>query len=180
MNKYLLILLSSIICIETVHAADGTITFKGKVLDSTCKVNNGGGANLTVSLPNVSLSSLNNAGQVAGRTAFKIILSGCSATQVTAFFEPGATVNSNTGRLINSVTTGTSAKNIDIQLLNSKGQQIMLNAFGSDGTQTNTEWQSASSASTSTELSYAAEYYATAAVTAGEVNTSVQYTLIYK
>lgn len=166
------------ISITSGHATDGIIAFMGKVTDSTCKISNVGGPNFSVNLPTVSKTTLSAAGNVAGRTPFKISLSNCSITNVTAYFEPGNTVNASTGRLNNQIVPG--AQNVQIQILNSVGQFIPIQAGGADGSQTNSEWVNIAVADSSADLTFAAEYYATGASTAGDVRTTVQYTLIYK
>ena len=61
---------------------------------------------LTINLPTVSSQTLKNAGDVAGRTPFQINLTNCSsAGKVATYFEPGATVDFNTGRLLNQATS---------------------------------------------------------------------------
>ena len=62
------------------HATDGTISFEGTIVSQTCTINgNGTGSkNFTVSLPNVSASTLFAAGETAGRTPFNIQLTDCS------------------------------------------------------------------------------------------------------
>ncbi|WP_330732926.1 fimbrial protein [Burkholderia territorii] len=106
-------------------AADGEISFNGKVLSTTCTIGAGGGAtgnkNMTVKLPSVSASALANSGDVAGRTPFSIQLSGCTgdSTNVSTVFESGDTVDTVSGRL-NLVTAGADpvATNVQINLLN--------------------------------------------------------------
>jgi major type 1 subunit fimbrin (pilin) len=53
-----------------IQASDGTITFNGTVTDSTCtvQVNNAGAGDGIVTLPTVSKSLLQNAGDTAGAT----------------------------------------------------------------------------------------------------------------
>lgn len=155
-------------------AADGTITFTGKVTDQTCTIN-GGTKNVAVALPTVAKGALASVGAVAGRTAFALALTNCSAnTKVAAYFEPGSTVDSN-GRLINSTATG-SATGVGVQLLNNSGTFIPV--LGSGTTQSNSPQATTDSAGAAT-LNYFGEYYANAAVAAGTVSTSVQYTVIY-
>ena len=50
------------------NAADGTITFNGKVTDKTCTISTPGGKDFSVNLPTVSKNTLAAAGNVAGRT----------------------------------------------------------------------------------------------------------------
>lgn len=158
-------------------AADGTITFNGKVTSKTCTVSTPAGKNFTVTLPTVSTTSLAVAGAVAGRTPFSVSLTGCAAGNVATYFEPGATVDFNSGRLLNQASSN-SAGNVQIQLLGSNSSFLPVLASGSGQTQTNSQWVQVASDG-SANLNYYAEYYATAAASAGDVTSSVQYTLIY-
>ena len=158
-------------------AADGTITFNGKVTDKTCTISTPGGKDFTVSLPAVSKNTLAVAGAVAGRTQFAINLSKCSAGNVATYFEPGSTVDFNTGRLLNqAAASANAASNVQLQLLGSNNQVLPIKAAGL--AQTNSQWVTVG-ADGSADLSYYAEYYATAAATPGDVTSSVKYTIIY-
>ena len=110
------------------QAADGTITFTGQITSQTCTISgNGGGKNFTVTLPTVSTSALATAGTTAGRTPFNIALSNCTPNSgnVSTYFEPGATVDTTTGQLINASGTAT---NVEIGLLNGDSSVITLGA----------------------------------------------------
>lgn len=156
---------------QQAFAADGQITFNGTIASSTCAINGGTGANLTVTLPTVSTSTLNAAGAAAGRTAFQISLTGCAATTpVHAYFEQGPNAGT-AGRL------KTTLANLDIRLVNGDGT-TNIDTSAADGAQ--------SSASVTTDgtgaatLKYFAEYYANAAgIAAGSVTSSVLYTVKY-
>lgn len=149
----------------------------GLVTDKTCDIVTPAGKDFTVTLPTVSKQTLAAAGNVAGRTPFQIKLANCSEGKVATYFEPGATVDFNTGRLLNQDATG--AKNVNVQLLGSNNQVIPVLAAGANGAQANSQWVDVAKAG-SADLNYYAEYYATGASTAGKVNTSVQYTIIYQ
>ncbi|ATZ67136.1 MULTISPECIES: fimbrial protein [Acinetobacter] len=177
MKKLALIAALSVVGIANVQAADGTITINGLVTDKTCNIVTPAGKDFTVTLPTVSRQTLANAGDVAGRTPFQINLEDCSAGKVATYFEPGATVDFNTGRLINQAAAG--AQNVDVQLLGDNNQVIPVLAAGATGAQANSQWVDVVEGG-SADLNYYAEYYATGASTAGEVTTSVQYTIIYQ
>ncbi|KVG64514.1 type 1 fimbrial protein [Burkholderia multivorans] len=164
-------------------ASDGEITFNGKVVSTTCSITGGGGANggkdMTVKLPSVSMSALSSTGEVAGRTPFSIQLSGCTgdSTAVMTNFEMGDTVDSASGRL-NLVSGGdadTVAQNVQINVLNESQEQIKV---GQPGTTQNSQVVALKDGGAT--LNYYAEYYATAAATAGSANTRVRYTLDYQ
>ncbi len=63
--------------------------------------------------------------------------------------------------------------------MGNNNQVIPVLAAGSNGAQTNSQWVDVVEGGKA-DLNYYAEYYATGASTAGEVNTSVQYTIIYQ
>lgn len=159
-------------------AADGTINFTGMVTDQTCEITTPAGVDFTVTLPRVSTSTLSATGETAGRTPFSINLSNCSSDgAVATYFEPGPTVDSTTGRLINQ--NGSGATNVEIQLLGDNHQVIPVRGAGPGGAQDNSQWVTVASGG-GADLDYYAEYYATDASTAGPVNTSVQYTIVYQ
>jgi major type 1 subunit fimbrin (pilin) len=159
------------------NAADGTITFNGLVTDKTCDITTPQGKDFTVTLPTVAKSSLPAAGSTAGRTPFTISLSQCSAGDVATYFEPGASVDFGSGRLLNQAAAN-AAGNVQIQLLGSNNQFLPVLAAGSGSAQANSQWVTVA-ADGSANLNYYAEYYATAAASAGEVTGNVKYTIIY-
>ena len=179
MNKFLIAIPLLALATSTAFAADGTITINGQVTDKTCTVNAGGNKDFTVTLPTVSKQVLAVAGDTAGRTPFTINLTGCSVGKVATYFEPGATVDFNTGRLNNASGT---AKNVQVQLLGSDNTAIKVLAgsgSGLDFAQTNSQWVDVV-AGGAADLNYYAEYYATGASEAGSVATTVKYTIIYQ
>jgi major type 1 subunit fimbrin (pilin) len=178
MNKIILASSLLVLGVSSAFAADGTITINGLVTDKTCDIVTPKGKDFTVTLPTVSRQTLAQAGDVAGRTPFTINLANCSEGKVATFFEPGATVDFNTGRLINTVTSG-GAGNVQVQLLGSNNQVIPVSFAGANGAQENSQWVDVADQG-GADLNYYAEYYATDASTAGRVSTSVQYTIIYQ
>lgn len=155
------------------HAADGTVTINGKVTDQTCKVS-ANSKDITVTLPTVGVGSLATAGTTAGRTPFTINLENCKAGDVSAFFETGGNVDAASGRLNNTGTAG----NVQVQLLSDSSVVIpvLANAAQAPVTTKATVAKDADSAA----LNYYAEYYATGAAKAGDVATSVKYTINYQ
>lgn len=154
------------------HAADGTVTINGMVTDQTCEVS-ANSKDITVTLPTVGVGSLATAGTTAGRTPFTIKLENCKAGEVSAFFETGGNVDAASGRLNNTGTAG----NVQVQLLSDSSEviRVLANAAQAPVTTKATVANDGSAA-----LNYYAEYYATGAATAGEVATSVQYTINYQ
>lgn len=177
MKNFALTFAATIISISAAHASDGTITITGQVTDKTCNIITAAGKNFTVALPTVSKQSLANTGDIAGRTPFTINLEKCSEGKVATYFEPGANVDFNTGRLKN--VNGT-AQNVQVQLLGSNNGFIpVLANSASNSSQNNSQWVDVTSTGKA-DLNYYAEYYATGASTAGSISTSVQYTIIYQ
>jgi major type 1 subunit fimbrin (pilin) len=154
---------------QQAFAADGTITFTGQIVATTCVIN-AGTSNFSVTLPTVSTGAFT--ANVAGATPFQIALTGCTGTgtSVHAYFEgPGVNVS---GRLAN---TG-SATGVEVQLLdNNTGSAQVINAAQGDGFQNS---QSVSLQSGAATLNYVARYYSTAPA-AGSVQSQVAYTIVY-
>ncbi|MCC3345098.1 fimbrial protein [Psychrobacter sanguinis] len=171
MKKIILATSAIILGSAAAHASEGQINITGQITDRTCKVDNKTTQDYSVVLPTVSTSSLAAAGQTAGRTPFTINLTDCSEGKVATYFEPGSTVDYDSGRLKN---VNGSAKNVQVQLLGDNNQVIQVLA----GPQENSQEVSVA-AGGSAALNYYAEYYAQAQTTAGTVDTSVKYTIIY-
>lgn len=167
-------------------AVDGTITVTGTIVSNTCKVGSGSPNNFTVTLPTISTSALTGSGAVAGSTAFSIAVSGCGTTgtpsKVTAYFEPGSTIDTSNGNLTNQAASGGST-GVEVRLLNGSGSTA--NAFspivlGAASASQNSGSFTISSSGTAT-MNYYAEYYQSlASVGAGSFTSSVQYTMLYQ
>lgn len=166
-------------CASSAFAVDGTITFNGKITDSTCAVSvNGMGAFGDVTLPTVSAGTLYSTGSTAGRTPFNISLENCSGTALktaTTYFEPGAYVDLTNNRL-NIDNAAGSAKNVQIELLNSNLDTIAVGAPSASG---QNDIPVDISGKTGM-LNYFAQYYATGVTTAGSVLSQVDYTIAYE
>ncbi|WP_114195754.1 fimbrial protein [Edaphovirga cremea] len=159
----------------------GTITFNGELTATTCNVNvDGQGADATITLPTIGTSQLSGATQTAGRTGFVMALSDCAGTLPTAsaFFEAGSTVDQTTGRLINSGSAG----NVSLQLRDgSSTSQAVIKAGDQGQSQIGgTTYVAYDTTSGTATLPYAVEYYAEGATTAGQVTSSVVYSIQYQ
>ncbi|EEV7644078.1 F17 fimbrial protein [Escherichia coli] len=159
-------------------AHDGTINFTGKVVDQTCSVTTVADP-LTVTLPTVSTKSLDSTGKVAGLTPFTISLKGCNtaatgAQHVNAYFEPNANTDYTTGNLTNTASSG--ASNVQIQLLNADGVKVIK--LGQAAAAQNVDTVAINDANVT--LRYNAQYYATGVATAGDVTSTVNYTIAYQ
>lgn len=173
------------------HAAEGTITFTGSVVASTCKIN-GGANDLTVPLPRAATNQLATVGATAGRTPFTLALSGCTTDKkgedgetviaapvkkVSVAFEPGPNVDLGSGRL--KLTGADAATGVQIGILNDKYEPIKIGAESStQGVQIADIDTAIGGAGTAT-LQFAAQYVATGPVTGGSANSFVTYSLTY-
>ena len=156
-------------------ASVGTITINGKLTQSTCTVKvNGGTPDAVITLPELPTSELATAGKTAGDTAFTMNLTNCDPEEgsVRAYFEHGPTVHAASGRLNNTNTSG--AKNVQVELLDSKDNSLYV---GNTSQRSNAATALVNGAA---DLVYAARYYATGASTAGELATSVTYSIDYE
>lgn len=161
-------------------ASNGTVNFTGEVLDKTCDVTIDGNASpATVVLKAVDKSQLAAVGATAKRTGFNIGLSNCSGsatvTSASAFFENGSTVDPIGYRLNNTITDGSGAKNVQLQLVDAPTGN-MIKVGSPDQHTTSTTYDLSSGSAT---LPYAVEYYATGAATPGLVASSVNFTINY-
>ena len=151
---------------------DGTIKLTGKIVGTTCTINNAvaGSAIINVGLPSVLASALNSEGRTAGKTSFAIKLTRCdpSVNKVAVSFVSGGSNINRDGTLAN---TGT-AKQVSVALLNSSGTQINL-ATGDNNNGPVTLDDGGGS------LAYSAQYNATGTVTSGTVASSVTFNLVY-
>ncbi|ECC9151832.1 type 1 fimbrial protein [Salmonella enterica subsp. salamae] len=175
MKKYLAMITGSLLVSSSAMAvSDNTITFQGEVTDETCSVViNGNQAKPVVLLPTVSTKELTKQGKTAGPVTFDIGLSGCNpmdkTTKISTVFV-GNQVTSN-GNLGN---TG-SAKNVEVQLLDTSGSPINLTG----GFTGNGDLQLGANASEAS-ATYTAQYYSTGTAEAGTVAATLQYAVSYK
>ncbi len=155
---------------------DGTITINGLVAANTCAVAVTGGSGNTITLPTVFSTSLSAAGNTAGNTPFSINLTGCDKNLTSVYtWWTGGNIVAGDGNLKNTLTTN-NATNVEVRLLN--GDSSTINLAGGQGAQNS---KSATFSSQAATLNYIAQYYALAGgATAGQVSTSVSFTLVYQ
>lgn len=172
--RFLALASAALVAGQAAQASDGTITFGGVLIDNTCTIT--GGGNKAVTLPTLSKLSVTGNGATGGDTYFNIAVTGCSAGLATAnaFFEAGPTIDANSGRLINNSTTAPVATGVQIQILNKNGIPLDLSKpFGNQGTIAESITGNAAT------LSFIARYYATGTTGAGNVASSVTYSMVY-
>lgn len=172
MKKVLVALAASAAVVSTfsASAADGTINFTGSISNQTCTIEgNTGTTAKTVTMDRVAASSMAAIGQPAGRKDFSLTLTGCTGSSALVRFEQGATVDSATGNLINQAAGGS---NVQIQILNANFNPINL--------QTNANSLSTAITDEAVSMKFYAQYVAaTAPATAGQVTSSVQFSMDY-
>jgi major type 1 subunit fimbrin (pilin) len=173
------------------YAADGTITFNGKVTAASCTVTGAatgpGGTpskNLNVIMPSITTESIGaTAGDTAGMTAFSITLSNCQSPSTTAekmrvaFSGQGDSANQYV--LKNVATTG-GASGVGIQLLKEDGtSKIDIN--GGSNTADETTLPLSTAAAQSYVLNFNAAYVnvSGSAPTSGTVTAVANYTIEY-
>lgn len=166
----------------------GTITITGKVLDTTCKIkgiNGQDSGDLTVTLPPVSTKALAHMGATTGDTAFTLELTECSsatnqlATKAAAFFVNESDKVTADGKLLNKPDSGDAAQNVVVQLLHGDDTPIDITKPYAEQTKEAQKAGIDSSKKTAT-LKYKARYYATNPAGAGEVKSTVNYTIAYE
>ncbi|AWP67259.1 fimbrial protein [Bordetella holmesii] len=86
-------------------ASDGTITIRGEIIDTTCKIEDAEPpADIAVRLPKISTAAIRHVNDTAGATVFTIRLSECPAAingqNVHIYFEPGHTTDYDSHTLI--------------------------------------------------------------------------------
>jgi major type 1 subunit fimbrin (pilin) len=161
------------------QASDGTITFNGALVSSTCTVvlNGGASGTGTVTLPTVATTTLANTGDTAGATHFTLDISACTAvtdkTTVNAFFESGAGVDPATGDLINLTVGG--AGNVVVQLFPENNLTTQIKP----GVTNQAKATDINLIAGSGTLNYVAQYYALDETTAGAYSSNVTYSLVY-
>lgn len=170
-----LTLISALMIVGTTHAAQ--VNFTGKVTSQTCKFSNLEGDTLNVALPDVSQGVLTTAGQVAGKQAFQIKLSGCTTNDnVYIDFGTDNADSVNAGTLKNTAISG-AAQNVNLQLLKLNGStENTVDLFN----QTSDDKQLVKADQSEYIFNYAAQYYATGASKAGLVASNATITIKYQ
>lgn len=163
------------------NAADGTVTFNGKVTDKTCTISTPGGKDFSVNLPTVTVSRVRDE-EGTGRTPFSINLTDCSPGNVATYFEPGPSVDSGAGQLMNLAEGSASgASNVQLRLRGANNRILRVLASGANQVQNNSQWVTVAADGTA-NLNYYVEYideFSYLTPTPGEVASHVKYTIIY-
>ena len=157
------------------RASDGTITFTGSVIESTCmvRVNDAGTGDGAVALPVVDARAVNNASArriAAAGSYFNITLSHCGASRaVAAYFEAGPNVDPATQALISTGTSNVEVKLYEASTATMVGSPISPGmAAAAQATPGAGTWHF-----------YAGYWLPIGEARAGTVNASITYSLIY-
>ncbi|MBJ9965612.1 MULTISPECIES: fimbrial protein [Pseudomonadota] len=179
--------------VSSAQAADGTITFNGKISAASCVIDGTSGASgtngaITVAMGTVSTQALQAANSTAGQTPFALKLSGANCTngQTAAMWVETAStaaLDTTTNNLKNQAVGGS---NVQVQLLNGNtNQQIKLGqpaVVTTGATVLSNNQPAATIAGNTATLKYIAQYVNTGAagsVTAGNVQTALTYSMQY-
>lgn len=160
------------------EVTQGTVTFNGELIAETCSIVSDD-VDKQVTLPTLSVTTLDAAAKTAGSTTFDLSVENCPKTgtpgSVAAHFEAIGSdgFDPATGNLTNSEPTATAATNVQIRLFDVNGtKQIPVGGTGG--------FFPIDTTAGTAKMTYIGAYYATAATTAGKVKGKVQYTLAYK
>jgi type 1 fimbria pilin len=174
MKKLLsLVAISTMAVVSSAHAIDGTIQFKGQIVDTPCVVNSST-QNFEVNMGQVKKSDLDGAAgrQAPNGTAFQIKLEDCDTTtynQALITFS-GIGVAGQPGILQTTLGAG-SASGVGIKLYDHNSVHIPLNTASNGVALVNG----------SNTLNFSAYYISTdAAVTTGYGNATADFTFTYQ
>jgi major type 1 subunit fimbrin (pilin) len=188
--------LLSVLCAGALNAqaADtGTITFNGSIVDNTCSVSvDGQGADGTVTLPDVTAATLKEKGSTAGKTGFKLEVSGCTGVgddgikTVAIYLDVSSDAEVSTAQdvtdgladkvyeLFNQASNG--AEHVLLKVIDEQDSQIMPITSHSTGGSTITDISKDGFA----ELPFSVEYHSAGNATSGPVTARTIYRMAYK
>jgi len=172
------------------YAADGTVTFNGKVTAASCTVTGGatgGGSastNLNVTMPSITTASIGTtAGDLAGMTAFTITLTDCKSPTTTAakmrvaFSGTGDPANQ---YVLKNTAATDAAGGVGIQLLKEDGTSIIdINGGSNKADETTLPISTATAESYILNFNAAYVNVSGSAPTAGTVTSVANYTIEY-
>jgi len=178
MKKILAAILLSSFVIPIVYAS-GKVNFVGRIVEGTCAVNNTGGENFSVNMPNINTSELQQSGQASGRTSFSIHLNKCAKSQISTFFEENVAIGDNS-HLINQATES-AASHVGIQILNNSTKPILLKSAEINDDKIHLNSNVVNIVDGAGKLDYAVEYYAKdSGATSANTKFLARYTVVYE
>ncbi|CAD7562451.1 fimbrial protein [Citrobacter europaeus] len=160
-------------------AQDGKVNFVGKIIEAGCQVDSTVASPQTVELGEVAKTAFAGAGDTAATTKFTLVLSGCPADLLgkpvsVKYDGTPDTLNNDYLQLTGYGTAGV-AKGVAIQLLNADTSELPLGTASKE-----TTIEGTADTPADTKLDFFARYIATeAAVSGGDANGSVNFTLTY-
>ncbi|HHF2587842.1 TPA: fimbrial protein, partial [Haemophilus influenzae] len=182
----------------------GTVTFFGKVVENTCKVKTEN-RDMSVVLNDVGKSHFKSRGDTAMPTPFTITLTDCAtattgtvdtkAKKVGLYFYSWENADKENDYTLKNMTGNDKAQNVNIQIFKENGVDAIkvvgkdTNDFTHESSSTNSDKPAENHISASTTLTatadiplhFIAQYYSTdTAVTAGKVQTSVNFQIAYE
>ncbi|MBD9646302.1 type 1 fimbrial protein [Pantoea sp. PNT02] len=155
------------------NAVDGTITFTGRIIATTCDINGGpgGSVDIPVAMGTYGADQFGASGSTVGSVPFQIALTNCDAalTSASVLFE--GTQDAANPQLLALTTGGTTADNVGIGIYESNGStQIPLNTSSASQTLNGN----------AATLNFIAKYVSTdATVTEGDANAVANFTIQY-
>ncbi|WP_105899348.1 fimbrial protein [Haemophilus influenzae] len=179
----------------------GKVTFFGKVVENTCKVKTDN-RDMSVVLNDVGKSHFKNKGDTAMPTPFTITLENCStnnqgansANKVGLYFYSWDNADKENNYTLKNMVSNDKAKKVNIQIFKENGVDA-IEVVGKDtndfthNSSTNSDKPTKNHISASTTLTtnseiplhFIAQYYSTEnSVTAGKVQTSVNFQIAYE
>lgn len=160
----------SVLSLNNAYAADGMISFTGKITATACKVNTSGGN--SVPMGSISTTAFApGAGVTAAAKAFNIVLKECPSDSTTVNVRFDGTRDTSNSNIL-ALTPGTDvASNVGIALYESDGSTLIpLNADSAQKTLVSGD----------NTLPYVAKYMSTAStVGAGKADAVAYFTIIY-
>ncbi|WP_348959114.1 fimbrial protein [Enterobacter cloacae complex sp. Mu1197] len=173
------VLLTTMGMASSVMAQDGTVNFTGKIIEAGCQVDSSVTNPQAVKMGEVAKTAFAAAGDTAATTKFSLVLSGCPADllgkPVSVKYDGTPDAANNEYLQLTNYGTAGIADGVAIQLLNADSSALPLGTASKAVT-----IKGSSAAPESTKLDFFARYIATkAAVTGGDANASVNFTLTY-
>ncbi|MEB7540292.1 type 1 fimbrial protein [Pantoea anthophila] len=167
-------------------ASENTITFKGQVTSETCTVTvNGNPSSPVVLLPSINASELKNGEDSVVNATFDIAVTGCTGNTADSADSKAATVNISTSLQGNKVTengnlgnlaTTDAAENVEIMI---KDTALDKKLNFNEGTVIGESDLALIDGAKEASKTFTAQYYASGPVTAGAVEATLQYQVIY-
>ena len=158
----------SVLSLNNAYAADGTISFTGKITATACSVSTSGNS---VTMGSISTNAFGSSGDTAAAKAFNIVLTGCPSDSTTVNVRFDGTRDTANSSIL-ALTSGTGvASNVGIALYESDGSTLIP---------LNTDSAQKTLVSGNNTLPYVAKYMSTASsVGAGKADAVAYFTIIY-